>query len=136
MLFASYCYRQVNRLESFVATGFPDETGLAKYFLKVNKLRESGGSFFSAAHQTTQYAKFEDFLKQATAKKSKLLDDVCDAICAADARSEDCVLALQTLPGIGPFFAWQILCDLKESRCISFHKNDNYCLLGPGAESE
>lgn len=133
VLFASYVYRQVNRLESFVETGFPDEFKLAKYFNKVKKLKERGERFFSAAHQTTNFSKFEQFLKQATAKNSKMLEKVCDAISNAEG-SKDCIEALQKLPGVGTFFAWQILCDLQESRCVHFE--DGYSLLGPGAKCE
>jgi hypothetical protein len=35
---------------------------------------------------------------------------------------------------VGPFFGWQILCDLEESRCLKF--DDSFCELGPGAKGK
>jgi hypothetical protein len=35
---------------------------------------------------------------------------------------------------VGPFFGWQMLCDLEESRCLKF--DDSFCELGPGAKGK
>ena len=131
MLLASYVYRLVNRVDSFVATGFPIENNLGLYFKTAKQIVRSKQSFFTAAHQTTHFKKFKQYVQHAVEKK--LLDEVCDNICKADSLKE-CCRALQKLRGIGKFLSWQILCDLRESRCIEL--NDDFCLLGPGAHGK
>ena len=123
VLWSSYCYRQVNRVGSFVEAGFPN-------LQRMKKLKLTGNPFFTDAHQTTNYTGYEMYLKQATRNKAKLLRSIVDKILKAH-ELKDCKAALCKLPGVGSFFAWQILCDMQESRCLEF--DDSFCELGPGA---
>ena len=40
---------------------------------------------------------------------------------------------LAGLPNIGPFFAWQVLCDVFESGALGVVDENAWCQLGPGA---
>jgi hypothetical protein len=154
VLFASYMYRQVNRIESFLKTGFPNESNLQSYWKKGQKIvQQRKQAFFTGAHQTTNWERFRMYVQRAISEK--LLDQVCCIILENNGSChraekggisthkpldwETCVNAIQKLPGIGPFVAWQIACDLQESGCIAFqevhHDIDyQYCELGPGAK--
>lgn len=136
VLWASYCYRQVNRIESF-QDGFPDINNLPKFVRGMEKTKKNaangvGVSFFSCAHQTTNFRQYELNLKMVAKKDGALLKSVVNIILNAKENLWECHKAARKLPGIGPFFGWQILCDLEESRCLQF--DGSFVELGPGAK--
>jgi alpha-glutamyl/putrescinyl thymine pyrophosphorylase clade 1 len=131
VLFASYIYRQVNRLDSFVEIGIPDESNVHRFLTLMWDFKDNGKTFFSSAHQTTGYRPFEEAVIKITERNGQLLADTSQALCNSN-QSKEWIGILRTLPLVGPFFAWQILCDLHESKCIESFVDD-YCELGPGA---
>lgn len=84
VLWASYCYRQVNRVESF-KDGFPDMNDLPKFFQSMGKIRKDAAngnsvSFFASAHQTTNFHTYEASLKRVAKDKGALLKSVVERI--------------------------------------------------------
>ena len=131
VLWASYCYRQVNRVETFGQASFPNPTqkDLNVYLRKIERLSRDR-SVFTAAHQTTCLPLYKSWLRQVLT--DKILEAVARELCKAP-DLQTCKKACMKLPGVGSFFAWQILCDLDESGCLAFQK-DSFCELGPGAK--
>jgi hypothetical protein len=88
VLWASYCYRQVNRVESF-KYGFPDINDLSKFFWSMGKIRQDaangdGVSFFASAHQTTNFRTYEASLKKVAKDQGALLKSVVERISATE----------------------------------------------------
>eukprot|EP00977_Amphora_coffeiformis_P029599 scaffold41791_cov206-Amphora_coffeaeformis.AAC.1 len=138
VLFDSYLYRQINRVETYEETGFPFENdALGPFFEKLRSIAERGRPVFTGAHQTTNVARLEERMSSAIKKKeggTNLLDDVFREVLLAESRKESIVKALKKLPGVSGFTAWQILCDLQECHCLNIDDNDGFCELGPGAK--
>ena len=141
VLFDAYLYRQVNRVETFLQTGgFPLEGQTHSFFRTLEKMQRNCESIFTGAHQTTHLRELKERIRYATTSRDKTtqqcpLDTVCDAILRANNHDKKTIVKeLQTLPGVGTFTAWQILCDLQESQCIPIVDDDDYCALGPGAK--
>jgi hypothetical protein len=102
VLWASYCYRQVNRVESF-KYGFPDMNDLSKFFRSMGKIRKDaasgdGVSFFASAHQTTNFRSYEHSLKKVAKDKGALLQCVVKRISATEDMRE-MQQATKELPG-------------------------------------
>lgn len=134
VLWSAYLYRQVNRLETFKDTCFPFPVGkLRKFLCQCESFRAAGNrSFFTGAHQTTNWGKYKKNIQAVAAADAQMLYETVAILVSKD--TEGRVEALQRLPGIGPFLAWQIECDLQESRC--FRNEPVYCELGPGARGK
>jgi hypothetical protein len=84
VLWASYCYRQVNRIESF-KDGFPDMNDMSKFFRSMGNIRKDAAngdcvSFFASAHQTTNFRTYEKSLKKVAKDKGALLKRVVERI--------------------------------------------------------
>ena len=60
------------------------------------------------------------------------LDSICSRLIKSDTL-EEYFVELIWIQNIGDFFAWQILCDLTESRVINVTELDDWTALGPGA---
>lgn len=129
VLWMSYCYRQVNRVDSLQKTGLPEEDNLKPFFQKMrNDFQQTKQAFFTEAHQTTQYAKLEMHLRHTAGR----LDPLVSVICDAESTLKDIHKALRGLRGIGKFLAWQIICDLQEGGCLAV--DENFAVMGPGAK--
>jgi len=130
VLWASYTYRLVNRMESFTTAGFPDMNNLSVFFARAQKIRDVG-SFFTGAHQTTSFANYNAYLQKVAEGEGTMLQKVAAEIYGG---KQSCQQAIMALPGVGLFMVWQIICDLQESRCLDL--DDSYCQLGPGAKGK
>jgi hypothetical protein len=134
VLWDAYVYRLVNRVDSFSRIGgIPERSKKAvKEFLKKCEDIFATGKLFTGAHQAPSLQHFGSNLNLLV-KPGSVLDKVALILFeATDLKS--CYKALsQNLPGVGMFTAWQLICDLQESRAISFD-NDDFIALGPGAE--
>jgi len=136
VLWASYSYRLFNRIETFLRFDFPKIEQSHSFVAKCRKYKNScidGPKLFSKAHQTTNLNNLAWYFKQVTTNEATLLKSVVDEL-LCNTCLFDCCRTLQRLPGVAAFYAWQILCDLKESNCSpSFDDDDTFCELGPGA---
>ena len=138
ILWASYVYRKVNRIETFMALGFPtiQSQSWLKFIEDGKKVRDSGKQFFTDAHTASfSIETLSDYLSLIAGKEAMLLRSVVEDLLKAHDDMEMCLNVLKRLPGVGTFLAWQVLCDLVESHCFKFEK-DNYCELGPGARGK
>jgi hypothetical protein len=102
VLWASYCYRQVNRVESF-KYGFPDMNDLSKFFRSMGQIRKdaangNGVSFFASAHQTTNFRSYELSLKNVAKGKGAVLKSVVKRILETEDMRE-MQQAVEELPG-------------------------------------
>lgn len=106
-----------------------DET---KKFLKwMEKQKQKGMHVFTGQHQTVSLAT----LKATLNKLPKQLDDICSEIENAS-HLQCCWESLLRIKGVGPFFAWQIICDVVESGVLSSSlTEEQWCKLGPGAKN-
>ena len=46
-----------------------------------------------------------------------------------------CQTVALTIPNVGDFFAWQILCDLLECKVLGWNTDNQWACLGPGAKN-
>lgn len=158
ILWASIVYRLVNRIETFLAIGFPDdqdENDVESFLAKATEYWEtcrtsSKGTkqkmkFFTGAHQTTNFNSYCQYVRHAFVQLDILVEQQIET---AVNTNELCDRLQKHVMGVGPFLAWQIYCDLHEDgHCLSDHlqkkthhqadghQDDNlYCQLGPGAK--
>jgi hypothetical protein len=127
----SLVYRPINRIDTFAAWGgIPDlEEGGA--FVKWLEHRVKTDKVFTGRHLNIGMKKYETmirFLQGEDQIWSQLME------CSTRKAATD---VLQTIPSVGPFFSWQVLCDLLETpgflpKSVEY---DNWALLGPGAKT-
>ncbi|KAL7557719.1 hypothetical protein ACA910_018512 [Epithemia clementina (nom. ined.)] len=132
VLWATYVYRLVNRLETFAAIGIPSLEEVDEFKAKAEKLYAEKNVFFTNAHQTTKFGTFLNNIRSASRSNGQLIRRKAAELLAVTTTKE-CLDVLQTLDSIGPFMSWQLFCDLRESGCLLQCQNDKYCILGPGA---
>ena len=46
-----------------------------------------------------------------------------------------CQTVVLTIPNVGDFFAWQIICDSLESKILGWNTDNQWACLGPGAKN-
>jgi hypothetical protein len=135
MLWASICYRLVNKIETFALFGGIPEIEqwhcFQRFFQNVDKNKLP--TKFTGAHNVCGERRYLEIMNMLTQKHT--LEDYANKIyhMANAGKLEDCCKLMRGLPHVGPFFAWQVTCDLLESKCLfPCHEND-YAELGPGA---
>ena len=154
VLFMSYVYRMCNRIESFTnsanpAGGIPRlgqfDGRFADYVLSFKNGNSENSStsadkvnrkspFFTQAHQTTNFARYIEWC--STSDRDQSISMLSEEIIQAGNNLESiCRLISKSLKGVRDFFSWQIVCDLAESRCFGDDLRDDFCILGPGANS-
>lgn len=139
VFFASYVYRQVNKIETFVAFGgIPTVSEWPKFaqWAKTCELKP----FFTGAHQTAHLQNYLAYVNSLLAQGQEQFQAVTKAIAThiqnyqnEDYENDDdndkgnvlkaCYAILLKLPGCGKFFSWQILCDLMECKCFARRRN-------------
>jgi hypothetical protein len=150
-LWASYCYRLSNRSDSFsnlgdyecatkTFNGIPSMDEWPSFSKLVTEAQREGHRFFTGAHQTCGFTNYILWMKEARAKKGKIVEQTAQRIyeCAQEGDLEGCFRAVSSggLKGVGDFFSWQITCDLMESGCLSKCDYTDFCALGPGAKGK
>lgn len=132
VLWRSYMYRLVNRVETFETIDFaePTRASLQAFLQRARVYRDqTSAAFFTGAHNVSGFEPYVAALKYTLNE----LDTIVEELCAASP-SKDKLAVLRNMKLVGDFFAWQILCDMETCGCltIDFH----FCLLGPGAKSK
>ena len=141
VLWWAYFYRMVNRLATVQMTGFPAlDAAQTNAFIRNCRLvqgqrQAQGQKFFTGVHQPSNMQELVSGLQDVSRNDFALLTTVVDQMLAARTLRQ-CVQCLQRLPGIGGFKSWQLVCDLRESRCLLHVEEDDYCALGPGAKGK
>jgi hypothetical protein len=135
ILWASTCYRLVNKIETFIGFGgipeIQDWTAFKNYFVNF----DASKSKFTGAHQTMGEQRYCDTMDWLS--KAKIIRFANEIFRKSQNRKvRECVEVLTAIPNIGRFLAWQITCDLLESRCLHPCKENDYATLGKGADGK
>jgi hypothetical protein len=149
LLWLSIVYRLMNKIETFElwsrsrigrTAGKGEKGPRAKVpavedlepfakFLKAQ--RKKGVVLFTSAHQVMGLDRYVATLRAVRAQLPKL----AQRLHANRADLRACFETLQALPNVGPFFAWQVVCDLiEEPRLLADGVANTWCQLGPGAK--
>jgi hypothetical protein len=132
ILWRSYMYRLVNRVETFENIGFSEPTGasLQAYSRRARVYRDQATSaFFTGAHNVSGFEPYITALNLTLNSLDKIVDDIYAA-----STSKDKLDVLRDMKLVGDFFAWQILCDMETCGCLKI--DYDFCLLGPGAKGK
>mmetsp|Transcript_9732 Transcript_9732/g.33633 ORF Transcript_9732/g.33633 Transcript_9732/m.33633 type:complete len:265 (+) Transcript_9732:68-862(+) len=115
VLWGSLVYRLLNRMESFQSWkeggGLPNEHEWPCFLEYLAAQRAEGRVIFSNAHQTMGFDRYASTM----AKVRKTLQKLTDAVWAARSSAERVFKILLRYENVGPFFAWQVTCDLLET---------------------
>ena len=134
-LWKSVVYRLSNKVQTFKKLGgIPDVDDFNNNNFKEEFLRllEIGSKPFTAAHQNNEARRYFETLEYVCKNLEKLTGKIVQA---AERRSAKGVFeVVNSIPGVGNFFAYQILCDLTESRMLGSIKDNQWTKLGPGAQ--
>jgi hypothetical protein len=148
VLWASYCYRLVNRIESFTACLDIGGSVKVKRFEKIPELNEwpdfrrlvrraqdraqgrRVSNFFGGAFVSAGFEKYIKWLNDVY-KHPQLLTNVLEN---STSLKSCCKAISKYLPGCGDRTSWQIACDLLESRCLPRCSTNDYCELGKEAQ--
>lgn len=133
VLWRSVVYRLMNKIETFEAWGkgipSPQEFGAFEKFLR--KQRQHGATLFTSAHQVIGFDRYVGTLKSVHKQLPTFVRKLREQ--RGDAKA--CFEILRGTRNVGPFFAWQILCDLlEEPGLLAPGLEDQWVQLGPGAQ--
>lgn len=137
VLFASLCYRLVNRVTTFEDFGGIPELSefprLVKWMKKRSKMKDV--VLFTDAHVTGGLGPFLKSMASIDADKIKKVSELL-LECSEVDDLKGCFTTIKALDGVGPFISWQIVCDLMESQCLKPCTEEDWAQLGPGAKSK
>ncbi|KAI2496911.1 hypothetical protein MHU86_17604 [Fragilaria crotonensis] len=132
VLFASMCYRLLNLIETFEAFGgIPEPGAVSKFLTSIRETMKAGKIAFTGAHQTMGFDRYNDTMHDVVKSLNKLASDIFNADLRKSLR--DCYHEVTSICNVGPFFAWQITCDLMECGCLPNCTENDYAKLGNGA---
>jgi hypothetical protein len=134
ILLKSVVYRLINKLETFMDFGgVPDIETFPEFFKFLQDKKKEGSVIFTAAHQVMG---FDRLVKTINYLKKNIENLSSELVSAAQKRSlKMCQTIILTIPNIGNFFAWQIMCDLIEVKVLGRITDNQWACLGPGAKN-
>ena len=111
ILLKSIVYRVINKVETFMDFGgVPDVETYSKFLKYLHHKKKAKSVIFTAAHQNMG---FDRLMKTLEHLKKNIKNLSSKLVSAAQKRSlKMCQTVLLTIPNIGDFLSWQILCDL------------------------
>lgn len=139
VLFMVICFRLINRIETFdILNGIPRIKDWKSFVKKLENLQKKQNfKIFTCAHQVMGFRRFvstiNSLLRNDCAVLLKLENNLQIPIRNKDL--EGVTRSLQKIENIGPFFAWQITCDLLQSNILGDCHEHGYTLFGPGAKN-
>ena len=127
-------YRVINKIETFMDFGrVPDMHTLPIFMKFLCKKKSEGSVIFTAAHLNQGFEKLITTLEWIT--KENISTMTSQIMVAAQNRSlKMCHTVLLTIPNVGDFLEWQILCDLLECKVLGSNTDNQWVCLGPGAK--
>lgn len=136
MLWKLMFYRFCCRIESFEKTGIPgwfkfDPVAFYQNFNKVTKYHAPMTNAFLTCPCPSKWTKIDGFMLNAIDAWLKLKETslaIRKATCG-----KDVFKALREIRGMGPFFAYEVYCDLCYSKLIPF-TTDDFVNIGPGCQ--
>merc|ERR1719319_498596 len=133
VVFKSITYRlnnQINTFMEFKRIPNLDEWKEFKTFLY--KKKRNNETICTSAHQPLG---LENYIEAIEFTRKNLDDLTHKILCAAEDRSlARCFEIITSVPYIGPFLGWQVLCDLLESQTLGRCNDNQWTKLGPGAK--
>ena len=134
VLFKSVVYRLINKVETFMDFGgLPTPKDFTTFLKFLAEKKSQNEVIFTCAHQNMGYERLLKTLHFARKNSASLASQVIKA-----AENKSLKMAHKTLlsiPNVGAFFAWQILCDLLETRVLGKNTDNQWTCLGPGAKN-
>jgi hypothetical protein len=126
----SVSYRLLNRLDTFKEFGgLPRREDLKHWLRFLSERMQGGHKIFTGRHLNIGFHKYQTALQYAVDNDLDLTNLVRGSLYLSGV-----VKALETIPGVGTFFGWQITCDLMEgNRLDRVTDADKWVHLGPGA---
>ncbi|KAJ8614561.1 hypothetical protein CTAYLR_004073 [Chrysophaeum taylorii] len=117
----SLVYRLLNKIESFSTwrDRIPTRTEWPSFKRHLFQRRRDGHAVFSSAHQTMGLDRYIATVESAPKTVSMT-------------SPQEAYAQLRDLDNLGPFFAWQIVCDIMEASVD--HDENSFVVLGPGAK--
>ena len=132
--FRSIVYRLINKLETFENFGcIPGEEEFSSFLSYLRGMKDEGSTIFTAAHQNMGFDRLMTTFKHTRQNIKSIARRVVEA---AEKRSlKQIQEVFQSIPNVGGFFAWQMLCDLLEARVLGECTDNQWTCLGPGAKA-
>jgi hypothetical protein len=127
-------YRMINNRDTFIETGFPSDWEVFKSKLRAR--RDRGVKVFTSAHMTVGKA-FEDKLDTVLQTLDEVHKDIMDGWDPFKYPSmQECFedLLHRRYFGIGPFIAYEIVCDFRFAKKLSWPDMLTWANVGPGAK--
>ncbi|GMI22129.1 hypothetical protein TeGR_g10587, partial [Tetraparma gracilis] len=157
VLWRTILYRRANNVRSWLTFGgLPDlpspdenvEKFVKKMKSKINKVKESNGTWFAACHiDSTGLNKYMVLIKwllqrpknepSAPSNLDDLASDIEEILETADpaTKLEQVCVRLRKMKGVGNFLSWQMTSDLLESGVLPGCTEEDWMEMGPGAIS-
>jgi hypothetical protein len=127
-IFASLVYRLSNRQQTFEALGgIPRHDEAASFRRRLEEYRGDAGVIFTGRHLTPSWASYYTAIAFLEKENLEVVNEVMGA---PDLNMVN--VALCQVPGMGPFLAWQVTCDLLESGTFNTFTENDWCYVGPG----
>ena len=135
VLWCALCYRLLNKLETFARDwngkggGIPRPRDWAAFEAYL-RAAHADGPIFSNAHQTMGLDRYVATMRSVKAN----LEGLAGRLEAERSDAAACFAVLQSsCDNVGPFLAWQVVCDLTEAGAVTACE-DSWAQLGPGAK--
>jgi len=133
VLYKSIVYRLVNRVETFAGFGnIPEVSEWPKFSAYISKKMGRGEKIFTAAHINMGLRRFQETMKWLNNNIESIAIEI--AAQAEERSLKGCFEAIHSITNVGPFLAWQILCDLLECRLLGKCTDNQWTVLGNGAK--
>lgn len=109
-----------------------------EYLAFLTKAMDRGVKLFTGAHLNMGLERYKSTMQEVVRNLTKqLVDPIVTAHDELDASGHDalqeCYRTINSICNVGPFFAWQVTCDLLECRCLPNCHEDDFAKLGKGA---
>lgn len=127
VLWSALIYRLINRMSLFQdwandaprGCAIPSESEMVRFRRWLLLRAKKGGTIFSGAHQCMGLKRFLTTMEEVLNDIEVLCKEVAGAASVKEVHS-----ALSRVANVGSFFAWQITCDLIESKVVNFGEDD------------
>jgi len=138
LIFKTYVYRLINTIKIFEDLGIPELKGFNAYTYteQLRKYKEEHGKIFNPAYRI--FGTFGRGDGDAISELNKTLTELVGTINGIEEAvfkgrgMREAWLGLQEVYRVGPFIAYEIICDLLYTKRLPYQEND-FANAGPGA---
>ena len=112
ILLKSIVYRIINKVETYIDFGgIPDMETFPKFVNFLRDKKKQGSVIFTAAHQVMGFVRLMKTIDYVEKNINDLSSKLVSAAQKKSLKMSQTVIL--TIPNVGDFLAWQILCDLQ-----------------------